>query len=80
MEAAEVMNKFFVDKVDNLCKRALLSRADAHVKATLSPMSRQSLPRPREDAPEVPEGAPNVAGEVPHVRQDTCQVPQEVAT
>jgi hypothetical protein len=23
MEAAEVMNRFFVDKVDNLCKKAL---------------------------------------------------------
>jgi hypothetical protein len=44
MEAAEVMNKFFVDKVDDLRKKALLPRADAHVTATSSPMSRQSLP------------------------------------
>jgi hypothetical protein len=78
MEAAEVMNKFFVDKVDDLRKKALLPRADTHITATSSPMSRQSLPQPREDAPEVPEEAPDVAGEVPHFRQDTGQVSQEV--
>jgi hypothetical protein len=90
MEAAEVMNKFFVDKVDDLLNKALLLRADAQATATASQpclvahvtATTPTSPRPRqglsEEAPGVPEEKPDVAGVVPHVQQDTCQVPQEV--
>jgi hypothetical protein len=90
MEAAEVMNKFFVYKVDDLRKKALLPRAtptsrpcprhDAHphVTATLSPTSRRSRLRPLEEASEVPEEVPDVTREVLDNQQDAGHVPQGV--
>jgi hypothetical protein len=65
------MNRFFVDKVDDLCKKALLPRADA--------------PEVPEEVPDVLEEVPDVTREVPcnlqnvgHVPQEVGNVPQEV--
>jgi hypothetical protein len=70
-EAAEVMNRYFVDKVDDLRKKELLPRADA--------------PEVSEEVPNVSEEVPDVTGEVPydpqdvgHVLQEVGNVPQEV--
>jgi hypothetical protein len=72
MEAAEVMNRYFVDKVDDLCKKALLPQADA--------------PDVSEEVPDILEEVPDVTGEVPynpqddgHIRQEVGNVPQEVS-
>jgi hypothetical protein len=64
MEAAEVMNRFFVDKVDDLRKKALLPRADA--------------PEVSEEVPDVSEEVSDITGEVPYDPQDVGHVPQEV--
>jgi hypothetical protein len=64
MEAAEGMNRYFVDKVDDLCKKALLPRADA--------------PDVSEEVPDVLEEVPDVTGEVPYNPQDDGHIPQEV--
>jgi hypothetical protein len=58
------MNRFFVDKVDDLRKKALFPRADA-----------SEVP---EEVPDVPEEVPDITGEVPYVPQGTGHVPQEV--
>jgi hypothetical protein len=89
MEAAEVMNKFFVDKVDDLRKKALLPRADAHVTATtlrpclvehgVAHVTATKLPTPmsRRSRPRVPEDAPEVPEEVPDVAGDVPHVRQD---
>jgi hypothetical protein len=64
MEAAEVMNRYIVDKVDALCKKALLPRADA--------------PKVSEEVPDVSEEMPDVTGEVPDDPQEVGNDPQEV--
>jgi hypothetical protein len=60
MEAAEVMNKFFVDKVDSLCKKALL-------------LSTHRVP---EETPDVAGEVPHVQQETCQVLQDAAHVPQ----
>jgi hypothetical protein len=60
MEAAEVMNKFFVDKVDDLRKKALLP-------------STHGVP---EETPDVAGEVPHVRQETCQVPQDAAHVPQ----
>jgi hypothetical protein len=64
LEAAEAMNRYFVDKVDALRKKALLPQAEA--------------PDVSEEVPDVSEEVPDVTGEVPNNPQDLGHVPQEV--
>jgi hypothetical protein len=65
IEAAELMNWFFVDKVDDLRKKAL------------RPQVSEDVPEVLEEVPDVSEEVPNVTGEVPYVPQDVSHVPQE---
>jgi hypothetical protein len=65
LEAAEVMNRFFVDKVDDFCKKALLPRADA--------------PNVSEEVPDVTREVPYNPQDVGQVRQEVDNVPQEVS-
>jgi hypothetical protein len=64
LEAAKAVNRYFVDKVYALRKKALLPQGDA--------------PNVSEEVPKVSEEVPNVTEEVPYDRQDVGHVPQEV--
>jgi hypothetical protein len=66
MEAAEVMNKFFVDKVDDLQKKALLPRLP------------EEAPGVPEEMPDVAGEVPHVQQETCQVPQDAAHVAQEV--
>jgi hypothetical protein len=73
MEAAEVMNRFFVDKVDDLREKALRPRVSED-----APEVPEEVPDVPEEVPDVPEEVPEVTREVPYVPQGTGHVPQEV--
>jgi hypothetical protein len=66
MEAAEVMNKFFVDKVDDLQKKALLPRLP------------EEAPGVPEEMPDVAGEVPHVQQETCQVPQDAAHIAQEV--
>jgi hypothetical protein len=62
MEAAEVMNQFFIDKVDDLQKKALLPGETPDVAG--------EVPHVRPDTGQVPQDAAHVAQEVDNVLQE----------
>jgi hypothetical protein len=62
MEAAEVMNQFFIDKVDDLRKKALLPGE--------TPDVAREVPHVWQDTGQVPQDAPHVAQEVNDVLQE----------
>jgi hypothetical protein len=64
MEAAEVMNQFFIDKVDNLQKKALLP-----------PDVTEEVPHIPQDTGQVPQDAPHVAQEAGDDTKSSSQVP-----
>jgi hypothetical protein len=66
MEAAEVMDKFFVDKVDDLQKKALL------------PQLPEEAPGVPEEMPDVAGEVPHVQQETCQVPQEAAHVAQEV--
>jgi hypothetical protein len=69
LKAAEAVNKYFVDKGDDLCAKALSLRADAH-------QVRVDAPQIRVDARHVPLEVPDVPREVPDLRQEVDDFPQ----
>jgi hypothetical protein len=68
-EAADVMNKYFIDKVDDLQKKALLPRE--------APDDLQETPDNLQETPDDPQDAPNVAQEVDDVAQEVDDDLQE---
>jgi hypothetical protein len=66
MEAAEVMNRYFVDKVDDLCKKALRPRV------------LEDAPKVPEEVPDVIREVPHVLQDACQVPQEVGNVPQEV--
>jgi hypothetical protein len=58
-EAADVMNKYFIDKVDDLRKKALLPRE--------TPDNLQETPDDLQETPDDPQDAPLVAQEVDEI-------------
>jgi hypothetical protein len=64
-EAADVMNKYFIDKVDDLRKKALLSEETPDVV--------EEVPHVRRDTGHVPQDAPHVAQEVDDDLQEANQ-------
>jgi hypothetical protein len=72
MEAAEVMNRFFVDKVDNLRKKALRPRVPEDVPEVPEevPNVTGEVPHVLQDACQVPQEVGNVTQEVNAVRQE----------
>jgi hypothetical protein len=62
MEAADVMNKFFIDKVDDLRKKALFSEETPDVAG--------EVPHVRKDTGQVPQDAAHVAQEVDNLLQE----------
>jgi hypothetical protein len=70
--AAEVMNRFFVDKVDDLCKKALRPRVpeDAPEVLEVVPDITGEVPHVPQDACQVPQEVGNVPQEVNNVRQE----------
>jgi hypothetical protein len=76
LEAAEAVNRFFVDKVDALCAKALLSRADApDVLVEVPQVPWEVLDVPLE-VPDDPQEVPNVQQEVDDDPQDQHHVPK----
>jgi hypothetical protein len=69
MEAADVMNKYFIDKVDDLQKKALLPRE--------TPDNLQETPGDLQETPDDPQDAPHVAQEVDDVAQEVDDNLQE---
>jgi hypothetical protein len=69
MEAVDVMNKYFIDKVGNLWKKALLPRA--------VPDDLQETPDDLQETPDDPRDASHVAQEVDHVAQEVDDDQQE---
>jgi hypothetical protein len=67
MEAADVMNKFFIDKVDDLRKKALLPRE--------TPEDLQETPDDLQDAPHVAQEVDNVLQEANDDTMLSSQVP-----
>jgi hypothetical protein len=78
MEAAKMMNKFFVDKVDNLRKKALCPRAPEEAPEVPEevPNVAGDVPYTRQDACQVPQEVGNVTQEVNNVRQEVSDVRQ----
>jgi hypothetical protein len=62
MEAAEVMNQFFIDKVNDLCKKAVLPSEAPDVAG--------EVPHVRQETGQVPQDAPHVAREVDDTLQE----------
>jgi hypothetical protein len=73
MEAAEVMNKFFVDKVDDLRKKALRTASKVPEEV---PDVAGDVPHVRQDACQVSQQVGNVTQEVNNVRQEVNNVRQ----
>jgi hypothetical protein len=69
MEAADLMNKYFIDKVDDLQKKALLPRE--------TPYDLQEAPDDLQETPDDPQDAPNVSQEVDDVTQEVDDDLQE---
>jgi hypothetical protein len=67
MEAADVMNKFFIDKVDDLQKKALFPNTGVSEE---TPDVAGEVPHVRQDTGQVPHDAAHVAQEVDDVLQE----------
>jgi hypothetical protein len=67
MEAAEVMNQFFIDKMDDLRKKALLPSTGVSEEM---PDVAGEVPHVRQDTGQVPQDVDNVAQEVNDVLQE----------
>jgi hypothetical protein len=67
MEAANVMNKFFIDKVDDLRKKALFPNTGVSEE---TPDVAGEVPHVRQDTGQVPQDAAHVAQEVDNVLQE----------
>jgi cell division protein FtsL len=72
MEAAEVMNQFFLDKVDNLGKKALLPRLPEE-----TPDVAGDVLHVQQETVQVPQEATHITQEVAHVAQEVDDVLQE---
>jgi hypothetical protein len=70
LEAAQVVNKFFVDKVDALRAVALILRTDA-------PHIQVDAPHVPGDVPDVLQEVPNVPGEFNNNLQETHNIPKK---
>jgi hypothetical protein len=78
MEAAEVMNRFFVDKVDKLRKKALRPRVPEY-----APKVPEEVPDVTREVPHVPHDAcqvPQVVGNVPQEVNSVQQEPADVTS
>jgi hypothetical protein len=71
LEAAEAMNRYFVDKVDALCKKALLPQVDA-------PDVSEEVPDLTGEVPDNPQEVGNNPKEVRNDPQEVSDVQQEV--
>jgi hypothetical protein len=72
MEAAEVMNQFFLDKVDDLRKKALLPRLPEE-----TPDVAGEVLHVQQETGQVPQEASHVAQGVAHIAQEVNDVLQE---
>jgi hypothetical protein len=78
LEAAEAVNRFFVDKVDALRGKALLPRVDAPDESVEVPHIPREVPNVTGDVPDNPREVRNDPQEVRDDPQEVCHVRQEV--